>query len=237
MPLYKPNTPIPNVPHPLLTPKEVIKGLTPHLRPERRKRIEDVLKQRLATMTVVLEHPYDPHNGAAMLRTAEALGLLNVHIIAKDGFSFSRKVTIDAHKWLNVYIHNDTTRCLNQLKEEGYRLWAALPPALKSQRNKPLSVDISKPTALVFGNEHAGLTQEAIDCCDAPFALPMFGFTESFNLSVSVALTLQPLVEKRRAHLGRLGDITGESYDRLKAAYYARACRHSMSLLMHHIRG
>jgi tRNA (guanosine-2'-O-)-methyltransferase len=210
-----------------------VRTLGPHLRQARRRRIERVLAQRLASVSVVLEHPYDPHNGAAVLRTAEAFGILDVHVIrGAEGFAFSHKVTINAHKWLNVFVHDDTRACLGALREAGYRLWAALPPSLGA---KPVALDaaqtVAQPAALVFGNEHAGLTPAAIAGCDGPFHLPMHGFSESFNLSVSVALALQPLCAARRALLGRAGDIVGPSKLRLRAAYYARSTRHAMRIL------
>ena len=205
MPLLPPFAAPPPAPHPALCPEAIVETLLPHLRPARVRRVDRVIAQRLASVTVVLERPYDPHNGAAVLRTAEALGLLDVHVIrGDDDFAFSRKVTVNAHKWLNVYIHDDTTSCLQGLRERGYRLWAALPPALGSIPVGPGEALVPRaPTALVFGNEHAGLTQRAIAGCDGRFHLPMYGFTESFNLSVSVALGIAPLVAARRRILGR----------------------------------
>ncbi|PIE18533.1 MAG: RNA methyltransferase [Proteobacteria bacterium] len=228
----------PEAPHTALEPAAIVRALRPHLRRARRRRIERVLAQRLASVTVVLEHPYDPHNGAAVLRTAEALGVLDVHVVrGAEGFAFSRKVTVNAHKWLNVYVHADTRACLRALRAAGYGLWAALPPTLGTA---PVALDapatVASPAALVFGNEHAGLTEEAIACCDAPFHLPMFGFGESFNLSVSVALALQPLCAARRAVLGRDGDVVGVRRDRLRAAYYARSARYALRILCDSIR-
>ncbi len=236
MPIFTPASRLLSPPHPDLEPASVVRLLTPHLRGARRRRIERVLGHRLASLTVVIERPHDPHNGAAILRTAEALGLLDVHIIqGEDRFSFSRKVTISAHKWLNVYVYDDTVSCLGLLRGAGYRLWAALPPVLGSDPHAAVAVDASQPTALVFGNEHAGLTDEAIAACAGRFHLPMFGFMESYNLSVSVALALQQVAASRRKAIGRLGDVTGEARDRLRAAYYARSTRHALKILLNHL--
>jgi len=217
----------------------VVRRLTPYLRPARRRRLEKVLARRLASVTVVIERPYDPHNGAAVLRTAEALGLTHVHIIeGEQGFSFSRKVTISAHKWLDIYLHPDTDSCVRMLREAGFERWAALPPDVKADKARGvvlepgMSLPLTRPVALFFGNEHAGLTEEAVAGCDARFSLPMQGFTESYNLSVSVALSLQLFCAQRRAQLGRTGDLPPEAMIRLRAAYYARSTRHAVPLLM-----
>jgi len=248
VPLHQGFSAPPAPPHPALSAEAIVRCLRPHLRPRRRQRIERVLSQRLASVTVVLERPYDPHNGAAMLRSAEALGLLHVHVIqGDDGFSFSRKVTVSAHKWLDVHLHDSTAACLEGLSGAGFQLWAALPPQvgrpgeLSRSSRAPCSsvagvdVDASRPIALVFGNEHAGLGAEALALCPRRFHVPMFGFSESFNLSVSVALALAPVVAARRRVLGRAGDLPPSALSRLRAAYLARSTRHAVRLLQHGI--
>lgn len=239
LPILRANVTPLRAPHPSLEPDAVVRRLTPHLSAARRRRIEKVLARRLASVTVVIERPYDPHNAAAVLRTVEAAGLTHVHIVeGEGGFSFSRKVTISAHKWLDIYVHRDTASCVRMLRDAGFERWAALPPDIKADKahgvllQPGVSLKLPRPVALFFGNEHAGLTQEAIDGCDVRFSLAMQGFTESYNLSVSAALALQLVCAQRRAQIGCVGDLPPGAITRLRAAYYARSTRHAVEVLM-----
>lgn len=248
-------------PDPRLTEQQVVRCLEPFLGSEqRRSRIEQVLLQRLASITLVLERPHDPHNGAAVLRSAEALGLLHVHVIeGEEAFGAKRKVSRGAHKWLNVHVHDRTEGCLRGLRAAGFKLWAALPPPLAGELPGELSpgelspgelaaaeslpalqaavgaerIDARTPVALVFGSEHVGLTPEAIALCHGRFHVPMFGFCESFNLSVSAALALAQVTAARRLALGRAGDLPPAARSRLRAAYYARSVRNAHLICWH----
>ncbi len=243
MPLYRPtDRPLPS-PHPRLGPEAVLRCFTPQLSDRRRRRIDRVVRHRLASVTVLLERLYDPHNGAAVLRSSEGLGLLHLHAVPFEqsgGFDYSRSVTQNADKWLNVYLHADITAAVGYLQRAGFACWAAVPPPLLERGAGPgvegaEGIGVDRPTALVFGNEHEGLSAEAIDACDGRFSLPMFGFTESYNLSVSVALTLERVVARRRASIGRSGDLPAEVQRRLRAAYYARSVNHAPALLRRHL--
>ena len=230
MPLFPAFTLPEAVPSAGLEPEAIVQTLRPFISVERRERIEQVIAQRLLGVTVVLEKPRDPHNGAAGLRSAEAMGLLDVHVIeGDDAFDFSRRVTRDAHKWLNVFLYRDTASCLLQLRRWGYALWAAAPPTVAGMPLGP-EVRLDGKVALVFGNEHCGLSAQAFALCDQTFHVPMYGFSESFNLSVSVGLALQPVVRAYRRVVG-LGDVPHCAVPRLRAAYYARCCAHTLPLL------
>lgn len=235
MPIRKPTDTPRAVPDPALEPRRIIETLGRLITPARRKRIARVIEQRVASVTVVLENPYDPHNGAAVLRTCEALGLHHVHVVSASGpFRFSPKVTQNAHKWLEVFLHTDILECLMFLKRVGYVTWAAATPELDScGRNAADSsrLDSSRPMALVFGNEHAGLSAEALEACDRRFHLPMYGFSESLNLSVSAALAVREAVRHRRAVMGRAGDLPPWARDQLTAAYYLRSVKHAVDVL------
>jgi len=241
----------PPEPHPALSPELVIEAVAPVLSDQRRRRIERVARQRLWGVTVVLERLYDPHNGAAVLRTCEALGLLHVHVVeGGEAFRFSRKVSTCAHHWLNVYIHPSIERCVAWLRRRGFACWATVPPDLVRGAGGPGAAGAgegggngaggggatgARPVALMFGNEHAGLTAEAIALSDRRLTIPMQGFTESLNLSVSAALALHPAVARRRAYLGRPGDLTGAGLNRLRAAYYAQSTAHAAPLILRHL--
>jgi tRNA (guanosine-2'-O-)-methyltransferase len=215
----------------------VIRSLSPLLTRRRLQRIERVLRRRLVSVTVVLEQIFDPHNAAAVLRTCEALGLQHVHVVrdsGERGIGFSRRVTRSAHNWLEIYCHDSIEACLEQLSGWGFERWAAVPPQPSPgpQGAAPPAPDPARPAALVFGNEHSGLSPAALAACPGRLVIPMFGFTESFNLSVSVALALGRVTEARRRWLGQPGDLDDEQLKRLRAGYYAASAQHAAKVII-----
>lgn len=233
MPLLTPDQVLPSDRQGTLSPELVVRAVAPVLSDGRRRRIERVLRHRLLSVTVVLENLHDPHNGAAAVRTCEALGLHHIHVVeGVEPFAFSRKVSVNAHKWLAIYRHATVESALGFLQRAGFCCWAAMPPPLQAPALDRLGVEVERPVALVFGNEHRGLTGPARSQCDACFSIPMHGFSESLNLSVSVAVTLGEVVRRRRAQLGRPGDLPPRAAAQLRAAYYALSSRHSADLLL-----
>lgn len=235
VPLLRTTQAVPRAELPPLTPRRVIEWIAPALSARRRRRIDAVVVRRLASVTVLLEGVHDPHNLAAVVRSCEAFGLLHLHVVpdAEQGFSLSRRVTQSADKWIDIYVHEDAPAALSFLRRSGFTCWAALPPPLQGKRRVSRGgVVVDRPLALVLGNEHAGLSTAARALCSERFHLPMYGFTESFNVSVSAALALQDAVERRRAHLGREGDLPDEARERLRATYYARSVRHAPDLVL-----
>jgi len=202
-----------------VTDDDVIAALDPFLSDARKARIEDVLAQRLAGLTVVLQNLHDPHNGAAALRSVEGFGLTALHVVEEtEPFKFSSKVSQGCEKWVDIRRHADFAACARSLHDEGFTLLAALPPGGSAVPVDEL--DLGHRTALVFGNEHAGLTPAAIAACDGAFTVPMQGFTASFNLSVSVALATFACSHRRRGRLGGRGDLEEAEIVRLRARWY-----------------
>lgn len=200
------------------SPERVVQALAPQLTEERRARLEEVLAHRLAGLTVVLENLHDPHNGAAALRSVEGFGLTSLHVIEQaEPFRFSSKVTQGCEKWVDIGRHPDVESCVRALRARGFRLWAAVPGGGRSIDD----LDVTHPAALVFGNEHAGLSAEAVAACDGTFEIPMAGFTRSFNLSVSVAISVYETARRRRAALGTPGDLPQAELAQLRARFYA----------------
>ena len=182
-------------------------ALAPFVSEARQARMEEVLATRLSSLTVVLENLYDAHNGAAALRSIEAFGLADAHAVEVDNsFRFSSGITMGCERWLDVHKYAGIDACAEVLKSQGMVLTATLPDADVTFEQ----LDGSKPRALLFGNEHDGLTPRAIELCDEVIRIPMFGFVESFNLSVSVALTVQRAAALRRAALGVDGELKVE---------------------------
>ncbi len=152
---------------------------------------------RTRHISVVLEDIYQSHNASAVLRSCDCFGVQDVHVIEKNNpFNPAGDVAVGSSKWVDYYRYRDTAEAYAELRRRGYRIVATLP-----HENDQMigDLDISRPTALVFGTELTGLSQEAIDGADAYVKIPMYGFTESFNISVCAALSLFSLTERMRA--------------------------------------
>jgi tRNA (guanosine-2'-O-)-methyltransferase len=198
----------------------VVETLREFVSETRQARIEAVLAARLAGLTVVIENLHDPHNGAAALRSVEGFGLCELHVVeAAERFQFSSKVTQGCEKWVEIVRHPTFAACAAALHARGFLLYAALPPSVGAPTVDVAAIDVSRQVALVFGNEHAGLTPEAAAMCDGRFSIPMTGMTGSFNLSVSVALSVYDGARRRRAALGG-GDLDEAQRAALRARWY-----------------
>jgi len=203
-------------------PEAVCAALAPLLGDERRQRIESVIDARLASLTVLVENLHDPRNGAAVLRSAEAFGLQVVHVVeAAERFRFSPTVSQGCEKWLDVERHPTFACAEAGLRAAGFALYAAVPDATVSLEQ----LDFTRPAAVLVGNEHDGLTAEAARAADVRFTIPMAGMTRSFNLSVAAAVTLAQATARRRAALGRAGDLDERARLVLRARFYAASVR------------
>ena len=205
-------------PHPPAAPDDVLAALGPLLTEERKARIEEVLAARLGGLTVVLENLHDPHNGAAALRSVEGFGLSELHVVeSNEPFRFAHSVPIGCDKWVALTKYKTFADCADGLHARGFKLYAAVPGAEMTLSD----IDPVTPAALVFGNEHDGLSPLAQSACDATFSIPMTGFTQSFNLSVSAAVSVHRTAARRRQALGANGDLAAEDKTRLRARWYA----------------
>lgn len=203
-------------------PERVTAALRPLLTDDRIARIEQVLDSRLTSLTIAIENLHDPHNGAAAVRSIEAIGLTTLHVAEPvERFQFSPAVTIGSEKWIRIVRHQGFPSCAEMLRESGFTLYAACPEGDCDLD----TVDLGGPAAVVFGNEHEGLSQRAIAACDHRLRIPMHGFTQSFNLSVSVAVAMYYLASRRRAVLGRSGDLDGQERALLRARWYSLGVR------------
>jgi len=198
----------------------VIEALGPHLGDERRDKIDRVAASRLGGLVVVLENLHDPHNGGAALRSCEAIGVREVRVVGTS-FGFSERVTQGCDKWLDIVRDAEIDRAAADLKARGFRLYAAVPGATTSLAE----LDAIAPAAFLIGNERDGLTAAARAACDVEFAIPMRGFSQSVNLSVATALCVYTHAERRRAALGRTGDLDEAALDVLRADFYRRDLR------------
>ena len=151
---------------------------------------------RTRHIAVVLEDVYQAHNASAVLRSCDCFGVQDVHVVEnRNQYCPNPDVAMGSNKWVDIYKRTSILETYDALRAKGYRIVATLP---HEQDTMIGDLDISQPTALVFGTELTGLTQEAIDHADAYVKIPMYGFTESFNISVSAALSLYALTERMR---------------------------------------
>jgi len=163
--------------------------------------INRVLEQRTRYLSVVLEDIFQPHNASAVLRSCDCFGIQDVHIIEnRNTYQVNRDVALGSYKWLSLYKYNkepvNTGPALEKLKKQGYRIVAATP---HSEGCSPEDFDLDKgKTALVFGTELGGLTNTASAMADEFITIPMVGFTESLNISVTVAIILYHLTRRLR---------------------------------------
>ncbi len=170
---------------------------------ERLQRFDEVVKFRTRHLTVVLENVFHEHNASAVLRTCDCLGIQDVHVIeSQNNFAPNPEVALGASKWLTIHNYrsaskssaglpsNVSVECIRHLKQNGFRVLSTS----HRQDSLPISqVTIDQETAIVFGAEQVGVSDEAISESDDLVHIPMFGFTESFNVSVSAAVILQHL--------------------------------------------
>lgn len=165
------------------------------------QRMNDVLAMRSRRIVVVLEDIYHAHNASAVLRSCDCFGIQDVFTVEnRNRLDISKSISMNSHKWLTINRFKDRSgnnlvSGINELKSGGYRIAAATPDAGMTIHELPLDSKL----ALLFGSEKEGLTEEALHISDYSFRIPMYGFTESFNLSVSVALSLFELTGRLRA--------------------------------------
>jgi tRNA (guanosine-2'-O-)-methyltransferase len=176
----------------------VVKALAPVVTPERLQRIEAVVAGRTDSLVIVLDRILDPHNSSAVLRSADAFGVQNVHaIVGVQGFRASRGVSKGTQRWLDVVRYETAEACAARLKEDGYAIYVA---AMGGDAAPSDLADVPR-LAVVFGNEHHGVSPEMRALADGTFAIPMRGFVESLNVSVAAAITMQTLAADGRPRL------------------------------------
>ncbi|MCC7071387.1 MAG: RNA methyltransferase [Deltaproteobacteria bacterium] len=202
--------------------------LASELTPRRLARVLAVLERRLGSVTVVMENLSDPHNVSAVLRTAEGLGLSELHVVEQPNkWEKNKAISKGAERWIEIVRHQGLARCLGDLSARGFSLFAADVGAGCVPVDE---VPVEGPVALVFGSEHAGLSKRALSLTDARFTVPMAGMVESFNVSVSAALALWDLSSRRRralARSGERGDLDDATLEDRADLYLRRAVKNA----------
>jgi len=198
----------------------------------KRDLFDRLVLNRTRHIAVVLEDIFQAHNASAVLRSCDCFGVQDVHVIEdRNRYAPNSEVSMGADKWVDYYKHPSILQTYDELRSRGYRIIATLP-----HENDTLitNLDISQPVALVFGTELTGLTPEAIAHADGYVKVPMYGFTESFNISVCAALSLFYLTEKMRSTPSIAWQLTPDEQITLKL-YWAMQVIHDGRNVMHYL--
>ncbi|MGC9504649.1 TrmH family RNA methyltransferase [Baaleninema sp.] len=212
--------------------KDLVSHLSQFVTDARWQKMQNVLNQRTRQLTVVLEGIHKPHNASAVLRSCDGFGVQDVHIVERDTeFDPNRQVSMGADRWLTLHRYDDTNAnntatCLDRLKENGYTIVATTP------HNPDTTIDrvpVTQKTAILFGSELRGLSDYACSRADIRAKIPMYGFSESFNISVSAALSLYELTKRLRGETENWQLSDGEKLD-LQLAWLRQSIRASSQI-------
>ncbi|WP_276167178.1 TrmH family RNA methyltransferase [Zobellia alginiliquefaciens] len=176
--------------------EQLLEYLEDFISKERKQRFLEILEERTKLVTVAIEDLYQMHNTSAVIRSCDVFGIQDAHVIeSRYGKKLDDQIAMGAQKWVDVHRHQSTTDCIRKLKGKGYKIIATTP---HNDSTFLEDFKIEGKTALLFGTERTGLSQEAMDLSDGFLKIPMLGFTESLNISVSAAIILQHLSDKIR---------------------------------------
>jgi len=206
----------------------ILEYLQEFLTPRRKALFEKVLAQRTNHLTVVAQDVYQLHNTSAVVRSCDVFGIQNIHVIEeKIPRRIDKEIAMGAQKWVNINRYTSTRDCLKNLKSKGYRI-VATSPHEGSQLLEDF--DISTPAALFFGTERDGLSNEIMEEAETTIKIPMVGFTESLNISVSAAIILQSLTTKLR-NSDVTWEFSKEEKDQIRINWTKKTIKNSEELI------
>jgi tRNA (guanosine-2'-O-)-methyltransferase len=204
------------------TPSGVIDALSPLATEARRTRLRTVIDARLASVTVLMDAPHDPHNGGAVLRSCDAFGVQRLCVVPRtETFAISTTVTRGSEKWVDVELYRSPKDAVRALTDEGFVLVATHPEGTLVAEDLAAIPRLT----LVLGNERDGIREELENAATHTVRVPMRGFVESLNMSVSAAILLAG------ATRGRPGDLSAEHRERLYARGLYRTLVHAADAL------
>jgi tRNA (guanosine-2'-O-)-methyltransferase len=205
-------------------PARLLHVLEPLVTDARRARLREVIAARISSVAVVFDRPYDPHNGAAVLRSCEAFGVQALHVVERPGtpFAVARSVARGAEKWIDVTCHAAPATAIAWARAAGMPLVATHPDG----EIGPEEIAAMPRVAVVLGNEREGIHGELALACAARVRVPMRGFVESLNVSVTAAILLHA------ATRGRPGDLDPETQRRLYARGLYLSVPHAEDVLV-----
>lgn len=172
---------------------EFLEGI---LTDNRKQRFADVLSQRTKHFTIAMEDIFQMHNTSAVMRSCEVFGIQELNIIEQRfGKKIDSEIAMGAQKWVDIKPYATIQNCIDAKKSEGYQIIATTPHDDSCLLNH---FDITKPSAIFFGTERDGLSEEVLAQADGFLKIPMVGFTESLNISVSAAIIIQDITARLR---------------------------------------
>lgn len=175
---------------------DLLTYLETYLTEERKQRFLDVLQQRTKHITIAVEDVYQLHNTSAILRSCDAFGVQHLHVIEnRFGKRLDKNIAMGAEQWVDVYRYKNVADCISKLRGDGYRIIATTPH--NDSTLLPDFLPLEK-SAIFFGTERKGLSDEVMQQADGFLKIPMVGFSESLNVSVSAAIIIQQLAQKVR---------------------------------------
>ncbi|MER3318974.1 MAG: RNA methyltransferase [Allomuricauda sp.] len=176
---------------------DLLTYLEGYLTEERKQRFLEVLQKRTKHITVAVEDVYQLHNTSAIIRSCDVFGIQDLHVIEdRFGKRLDKNIAMGAEQWVDVHRYQTTADCISKLKDEGYQIIATTP------HNDSMFLHDFFPenkSAIFFGTEKEGLSEEVMQQADGFLKIPMVGFSESLNVSVSAAIIIQQLAQKVRA--------------------------------------
>lgn len=215
-----------------MTDLKLLEYLKTFITPHRQSRIEAVLSKRTRHFCVAVEDVYQLHNTSAVMRSCDVFGVQDLHVIEERNLKrIDREIAMGAQKWLDVHRHQQVEDCIKELRKQKYQIVATTPhtdDVLLSD------FDITKKSCFFFGRETEGLSETVLQQADCFLKIPMVGFTESLNISVSAAIILQAVTSRLRnsqinwqfsneeinAQYLKWIKKTVKDYDKIVARYY-----------------
>jgi tRNA (guanosine-2'-O-)-methyltransferase len=173
---------------------QLFQYLQTYLTDRRKALFQEILAKRTRHFTVVTEDVYQLHNTSAVMRTCDVFGIQDLHVVEeKLGKRVDKEIAMGAQKWVSLHRYDTITECMQQLRKDGYQLIATTP---HNDSQVLHEFDVTRKSAFFFGKESEGLSQSVLNAADGFLKIPMYGFTESLNISVSAAIILQHVVTK-----------------------------------------
>ena len=231
---------------------QIIEALSPLMNENRIIRLKEVLSQRLTSVILGIEDLHHEHNGSACLRTAEGLGIHRVMAAEvrnpyplgigkgadkkraqlKAQGKVLETISKAAHRWIQLDRYSSGIELVQAAQAQGYKVYGAGPRGRLTLKDLP----VDQPLMVLFGNEGDGLQEETMQACDGIFRIPMYGFTESFNISVSVGMVLEHVcsqVRVQQRERGQSGELSEFEQERLLAEWCMREFKKAPEVLKH----
>lgn len=200
--------------------------------PERKAKFEEVVAQRQFNLTVILENVHDPHNIGAVLRSCDSVGIQEIFVlytaegVTEDNLVAGKRSSSGARKWVDVHLFTNLEKCFEAVKKHYEKIYCT---HLSQDAENLYDLDLSQSVALLFGNEHEGVSDEALKYCDGNFRIPQMGMVKSLNISVACAVTLYEAARQRLEKKYYQENPSGNSTKR-KALFQEYVKRHELHL-------